>query len=103
MGGEVVLLDEQHREPTPRGIASDAGTVDAAADDEHVVSLAKRQVFRVAHQVTFSANLAGAYRIGVLVQCAFNVRRCAFDAGIDESIDRKRIARIMFDFEIYRT
>ena len=34
---EIVLLDEQHLEAAPGRIASDAGAVDAAADDEEVV------------------------------------------------------------------
>ena len=33
---EVVLLGQQHREAAARGIARDAGAVDAAADDEEI-------------------------------------------------------------------
>ena len=36
---EVVLLAQQHRQAAPRGVARDAGAVDAAADDEHVVAI----------------------------------------------------------------
>ena len=36
MAGEIVLLDQQHRQSAARGIARDADTVDAAADDEEV-------------------------------------------------------------------
>jgi hypothetical protein len=38
MRGEIVLFDEQHGEPAPRGIACDSRAVDAAADDEQIVS-----------------------------------------------------------------
>jgi hypothetical protein len=33
---EVVLLAQQHLEPAPRGVARDARTVDATADDDKV-------------------------------------------------------------------
>ncbi|MNV88646.1 hypothetical protein D3C71_1828670 [compost metagenome] len=35
--GQIVLLAEEHREPTPGGIARDASTIDAAADDEKII------------------------------------------------------------------
>ena len=34
--GEVGLLGEQHLEAAARGIAGDAGTIDAAADDKQI-------------------------------------------------------------------
>ena len=37
VGGEIVLLAEQDRETASRGIARDAGAVDAAADDQKIV------------------------------------------------------------------
>src|SRR5437899_3278303 len=37
MGGEVVLLDEQHLRAANRRVPSDGAAVDAAADDEEVV------------------------------------------------------------------
>ena len=36
--GEIVLLDQQHRQAAPRGVARDAGAVDAAADHQQVVA-----------------------------------------------------------------
>src|SRR5205823_4961902 len=34
--GEIVALDEEHREPRERGLARDRGAVDAPADHDHV-------------------------------------------------------------------
>ena len=34
--GEVVVLDQQHRQAAAGGVARDAGAVDAAADDQQV-------------------------------------------------------------------
>ena len=35
--GEIVLLDQQHAQAAAGGVARDAGTVDAAADDGEIV------------------------------------------------------------------
>jgi hypothetical protein len=52
VAGEVVLLDQQNLEATARRIARDAGTVDAAADDQQIDL-----------RVQLSASLACAFRI----------------------------------------
>ncbi len=46
---EVVLLDQQHLQAAARGIAGDAGAVDAAADDQEVERLFCRSVHSVFH------------------------------------------------------
>ena len=43
--GEVVLLDQQHRQAAPGGVARDAGAVDAAADDEEIVDGGMHWIF----------------------------------------------------------
>ena len=35
-GSEIVLLDQEHRQAAPGGVARDPGAVDAAADNEQV-------------------------------------------------------------------
>jgi hypothetical protein len=44
--GEVGLLREQHRQPAARGIARNAGAVDAAADDEEIEFLQREGLRR---------------------------------------------------------
>jgi hypothetical protein len=39
MGGQVVLLAQQHLQATPRRVAGDPGAIDAAANDEKIVRL----------------------------------------------------------------
>ena len=41
VAGQIVLLGQQHRQPAPRGVARDPGTIDAAADDQEIDLLAQ--------------------------------------------------------------
>src|SRR5215213_102517 len=46
---EVALVDQQHFQPAHRSIASDAGTVDSAAYDNHVITRSSHHIVSGVH------------------------------------------------------
>ncbi len=81
--GEIVLLDQQRREPAPGSVARHAGTVDATPDDQEIVDL----LVRPAHWTRLRANaLRGGFALGA-----------TFRALMRASLRRHDTARREFD------
>src|SRR3979490_2498616 len=69
---QIASLDQQHREPPAGSVARDAGTIDAAANDQQVIAHFHASGMRT---VTATPSLAGRFAASILPPWYSAIRR----------------------------